>query len=230
MISGDNILTAKSVAIKAGIIMNEDAEQEYVCMTGEEFRNEVGGLTYAEDSDKPIIEDIDRFKHIASKLRVMARATPEDKHTLVVGLKQLGCVVSVTGDGINDVGALKAANVGFSMGSGCEIAKDAADMVLMDDNFSSAMSAVLWGRNIFNNIRKFLQYQITVNLAVLAIIFVNAAIYGDSPFPVIQLLWINMLMDTLAALALATEPPPPKSIRGRPARTSDDIFNKVMWR
>ncbi len=230
MVSGDNINTAKSVAIKAGILRNEDAEQRDVCMSGEEFRNEVGGLVQTDEGDHFEVANMDRFKHIANKLRVLARATPEDKHTLVVGLKQLGNCVSVTGDGINDVKALKEADVGFAMGSNCEMAKDASDMVLMNDNFAATMDAVSWGRNIFQNIRKFLQFQLTVNVGCLGTIFVSAAIYGESPFSIIQLLWINMIMDTLAALALATEPPAKDAINGKPARSTDPIFSKVMWR
>ncbi len=170
------------------------------------------------------------FKHIANRLRVMARATPEDKHALVVGLRDLSCTVAVTGDGINDVKALRAANIGLAMGSGCEIAKESADLILMDDNFGSTMNAVMWGRNIFNNIRKFLQFQLTITIAILAIILVASILFGEAPFSVIQLLWINMVMDTLAALALATEPPHPTVLKGRPVRGCDKIFSQVMWR
>ena len=185
MISGDNLHTAKACAIKVGILAPEEAEQEHVCMTGSDFRREVGGLETVIDKDgneRVEVKHKQAFKHVANRLRVMARATPEDKHVLIAGLRDLGCVVAVTGDGINDVGALRASNVGFAMGSGCEIAKDAADMILMDDNFASTMSAVMWGRNIFNNIRKFLQFQLTVNISCLATIFVCATIFGDSPF------------------------------------------------
>ena len=154
MISGDNMLTARACAIKVGILSADEADQEYVCMTGDEFRNAVGGLEKADEKCK--VNDMEVFKHVANRLRVLSRATPDDKHAFITGLKQLGCVVAVTGDGINDVGALRASNVGFAMGTGCETAKDASDMILMDDNFSSTISAVLWGRNIFDNIRKFL--------------------------------------------------------------------------
>lgn len=212
MISGDHLYTARHVAMNVGILSQEEADQKHVCMTGEEFRQEVGGVHKVTDKDGKEKEEVVNklnFKHIANRLRVMARATPEDKHALVVGLRDLGCVVAVTGEGINDVKALRASNIGLAMGSGCEMAKEASDLILMDDNFGSTMNAVMWGRNIFNNIRKFLVFQVTVNISCLAIIVVGAIIFGESPFSVIQLLWINMIMDTLAALALATEPPPP---------------------
>lgn len=112
----------------------------------------------------------------------MGRAIPYDKHLLVVGLKELGKNVAVTGDGINDVDALKAADVGFAMGSGVSIAKDAADMILISDNFEATMNAVMWGRNIYQNVRKFLQFQVTVNFSVLLIIFIGAVFKGQSPF------------------------------------------------
>lgn len=210
MLSGDHLETAKAVAIKSGIVTAEEADQDMVCMDAATFRSRVGGTQKGKDEKGNEIDEVvefTEFRQIADKLKVLARSTPEDKHTVVVGLKAMGKSVAVTGDGINDVHALRAANVGFAMGSGCEIAKDASDMILMNDNFGATMVAVKFGRNIYDNIRKFLQFQMTMNLAVLAIIFVVALIFGDSPFCVIQLLYINLLMDAFAALALATEPP-----------------------
>ena len=159
MISGDHIETAKSVAIKAGIIAEQEANEKNVCMTGEEFRNAVGQLRKELDSEgnaKMHIQNIQEFRNIQSRLRVLARAIPYDKHLLVVGLKQLGRTVAVTGDGINDIDALKSADVGFAMGSGCSVAKDAADMILIGDDFESTMKAVMWGRNIFANVKRFI--------------------------------------------------------------------------
>lgn len=111
-------------------------------------------------------------------MKVLARAIPYDKHLLVVGLKELGKAVAVTGDGINDVDALRSADVGFSMGSGCSVAKDASDMILTDDNFDSTMKAVMWGRNIYLNVRRFIQFQLTVNFTALVVVFLSALIKG----------------------------------------------------
>ncbi len=233
MISGDNLLTAKAVAIECKILAPEEQEQKHVCMTGEEFRSEVGGLHTVEDKNGRMKQEVinkQNFKHIANRLRVLARATPEDKHIFVVGMRDLDCAVAVTGEGINDIHALRAANVGLTMGSACEIAKDASDIILMDDNFSSSVSSVMWGRNIFQNIRKFLQFQLTVNVSCLSIVLLCCLIFGESPFSVIQLLWINLIMDTLAALALATEPPHPTALKGRPVRVYDKMLSQVMWR
>ena len=138
----------------------------------------------------------------------MARASPEDKFMLVTGLIDLGNVVAVTGDGANDAPALKKADVGFAMGiSGSDISKDAADIIIMDDNFTSIITAIKWGRNIYNCIRKFLQFQLTVNIVALFMSFLGALILTESPLNAIQMLWINLIMDTFASLALATEPP-----------------------
>lgn len=161
MVSGDNLETARAVAIKAGIITEEEAKTKYVCMPGEEFRRLVGDLRKERDAEgnfNMAIQNKSEFKTISLKLKVLARATPKDKHTLVVGLRELGRAVAVTGDGINDVDALKMANVGFAMGSGCSIAKDAADMIIVEDNFESVMFGVMWGRNIYDNVRRFVQF------------------------------------------------------------------------
>ena len=163
-------------------------------------------------------------------MRVIARATPSDKYLLVTGLKELGRGVAVTGDGINDVDALKTANVGFAMGSGVSAAKDASDMILMDDNFEATMKAVMWGRNIYDNVRRFIQFQITVNFSVLLVEFFGAAVMGDVPLGTVQLLWINLIMDTFAALALASEVPHPSIIRTPPVKADDLIIEKYMWR
>jgi len=160
----------------------------------------------------------------------LGRAIPYDKHLLVVGLKELGKVVAVTGDGINDVDALRAADVGFAMGSGVSVAKDAADMILINDNFEATMNAVMWGRNIYANVRRFIQFQVTVNFSALAVVFIGACFMGESPLTVVQLLWINLIMDTMAALALATERPHPSIIRSPPIKKGDTILTPVLWR
>lgn len=161
---------------------------------------------------------------------MLARAIPYDKHLLVVGLKQLGRTVAVTGDGINDIDALKSADVGFAMGSGVSVAKDAADMILMDDNFESTMKAVMWGRNIFANVKRFIQFQVSVNITSLSVVLLGIIILGESPFATVHLLWINLIMDTLAALALATERPHPSIIKSPPIRQGDNILTPVVWR
>jgi P-type Ca2+ transporter type 2B len=163
MVTGDNIETAKAIAIEAGLITRQEANQEYVCMEGRHFREIVGGLKKLEDPSNPdgrTREEIGNkkaFRDVASKLKVLARSTPEDKYMLVTGLRDENNVVAVTGDGTNDAPALKKADVGFAMGiTGTEVAKEASDIILLDDNFASIITAVRWGRNIYTNVRKFL--------------------------------------------------------------------------
>lgn len=164
MVTGDNLDTAKAIALDAGIITKEEAELEYMCMDGKTFRETCGGLKKINDpSDRNLLkEEIGNkkaFREVADRLKVLARSTPEDKYMLVTGLKELSHVVAVTGDGTNDAPALKKADVGFAMGiTGTEVAKEASDIILLDDNFASIITAVKWGRNIYTNVRKFLQF------------------------------------------------------------------------
>jgi len=163
MVTGDNLDTAKAIAIEAGIVSALEADQQYVCMEGKEFRELCGGMRKLEDHNdanllKESIANMRNFKTIEKKLKVLARSTPEDKYMLVTGLKDLQAVVAVTGDGTNDAPALKKADVGFAMNSGTNVAKEASDIVLIDDNFASIITAVRWGRNIYTNVRKFLQF------------------------------------------------------------------------
>lgn len=162
MISGDNIATAKAQAIKAGIITEREANEQYVCMDAKAFHKNVGGVNKFTDNDGKDIYEVknkSNFYNIAEKLKVLARSTPEDKLTLVAGLKQMGEIVGVTADGLNDIKALKYSNVGICMGeSGCMVAKEASDMIILNDDFCSALKATQWGRNIFDNIKKFLQF------------------------------------------------------------------------
>lgn len=161
-------------------------------MTGKEFREQCGGLIKIEDPNNQgyLNEEIRNklmFKRIAAKLKVLARSTPEDKYMLVRGLQDImGRVVAVTGDGTNDAPALKKADVGLSMGiTGTNVAKEASDIVLLDDNFGSIITAVKWGRNIFQNIRKFLQFQLTINVVAIFIVFYGGVTTGKSPITVV---------------------------------------------
>ena len=162
MVTGDNIETAKAIAIEAGILTRAQIDNKYSCMDGKSFREACGGLRRIETQSgllKEEIVDQNNFREIAANLQVLARSTPEDKYMLVTGLRDLGKVVAVTGDGTNDAPALKRADVGFAMGiNGTEVAKEAADIILLDDNFASIVTAVKWGRNIFCCVRKFLQF------------------------------------------------------------------------
>ncbi len=169
------------------------------------------------------------FLPLLKHLRVLARSRPEDKYLLVTGLREFGEVVAVTGDGTNDAPALKKADVGFAMGiTGTDVAKHAADIILMDDNFASIVKACMWGRNIYDNIRKFLQFQITVNLVALFTAFVGSVILKQSPLQAIQLLWVNLIMDSLGSLALATEPPKIDLLNRPPHGRNEYIISRRM--
>jgi Ca2+ transporting ATPase len=213
MVTGDNIDTAKAIALEAGILKPEHKDRKYAVMEGKTFREACGGLRKIETGSDLLREEIvnkEIFKEIAASLQVLGRSTPEDKYMLVTGLRDLGATVAVTGDGTNDAPALKRADVGFAMGiSGTEVAKEAADIILLDDNFKSIVTAVKWGRNIYACVRKFLQFQLVINIGAIIILIVSSvALPADSPpMGTLQMLWINILMDTFAALALATEPP-----------------------
>ena len=196
MVTGDNISTAKKIAEEAGILTEGG-----VALEGPEF---------AKMSD----EDIDR---VLPNLQVLARSLPMDKLRLVQRLMANKHVVGVTGDGTNDAPALKQADVGLSMGiAGTDVAKEASDIIILDDNFNSCVFSILWGRCIFDNIRKFLQFQLTVNFSALLVAFIGACSRRGSPLRAIQLLWVNLIMDTMAALALGTEKPHPDLLERPP--------------
>jgi Ca2+ transporting ATPase len=237
MVTGDNIDTAKAIAIEAGLVTAEDAEKEFVCMEGKQFREYVGGLkelphpTKEGERKKEEIGNKKAFRDIRDKLKVLARSTPEDKYMLVTGLKELNAVVAVTGDGTNDAPALKKADVGFAMGiTGTEVAKEASDIILLDDNFASIITAVKWGRNIYTNVRKFLQFQLTVNCVAMFIVFLGGVVVSDPPLTAVQMLWVNLIMDTFAALALATEAPSETILEEPPYSRTELIVTPVMWR
>ncbi|KAK4755488.1 hypothetical protein SAY87_009245 [Trapa incisa] len=218
MITGDNVHTARAIAIESGILDSEEEDTsniEEAIVEGVEFRN---------FSPEERIVAVD-------KIRVMARSSPFDKLLMVQTLKQKGHVVAVTGDGTNDAPALKEADIGLSMGiQGTEVAKESSDIVILDDNFSSVVTVIRWGRCVYNNIQKFIQFQLTVNVAALVINFVAAVSSGQVPLTAVQLLWVNLIMDTLGALALATEQPTNALMGHPPVGRTDPLITLVMWR
>ncbi|KAM0359560.1 hypothetical protein ACHAPY_009790 [Fusarium culmorum] len=211
MVTGDNIVTARAIATECGIFTDG------IVMEGPEFR-------------KLSEEELDR---VIPRLQVLARSSPDDKRILVTRLKVLGETVAVTGDGTNDAPALKAADIGFSMGiSGTEVAKEASEIILMDDNFASIITALKWGRAVNDAVQKFLQFQITVNITAVILSFVTS-MYNPDMEPVlkaVQLLWINLIMDTMAALALATDPPTDDILDRPPQPKSAPLITMNMWK
>jgi Ca2+-transporting ATPase len=164
-----------------------------------------------------------------SRIKILARARPLDKFRMVRLLQDQGHVVAVTGDGTNDAPALKKADVGLAMGiAGTEVAKEASKIVLLDDSFATIVSAVHWGRSLYENIQRFIQFQLTINVSALAIAFLGPFIGVKPPFTVLQLLWINVIMDTFAAIALCSEPPRPGLMSMRPKRRDESIVNRSM--
>lgn len=212
MCTGDNVLTARSIATQCGIFTPGG-----IIMEGPIFR-QLG------QSD--MIE-------VVPRLQVLARSSPEDKKILVETLKKVGEIVAVTGDGTNDGPALKTANVGFSMGiAGTEVAKEASDIILMDDNFASIVKAIIWGRCVNDAVRKFLQFQISTNVTAVVITFVTAVSSSTeaSVLSAVQLLWINIIMDTFAALALATDPASEKLLNRKPDKKTAPLFTVEMYK
>ena len=176
------------------------------------------------------IKDTIHFIELTRNLKVMARSQPIHKYALVLGLKELDKIVAVTGDGTNDAPALSKSDVGFAMFAGTDIAKDSSDIIIMDNNFSSLVVAIIYGRNIYDNIRKFLQFQLTVNLCACLLVFICACIGNDTPLTTIQMLWINLIMDSLGSLALATEPPYEELLDRNPTKRDESIINGKMWK
>ncbi|XP_031238740.1 plasma membrane calcium-transporting ATPase 4 isoform X4 [Mastomys coucha] len=225
MVTGDNVNTARAIATKCGILTPGD---DFLCLEGKEFnriiRNEKGQV------------EQEKLDKIWPRLRVLARSSPTDKHTLVKGIidSTVGDqrqVVAVTGDGTNDGPALKKADVGFAMGiAGTDVAKEASDIILTDDNFTSIVKAVMWGRNVYDSISKFLQFQLTVNVVAVIVAFTGACITQDSPLKAVQMLWVNLIMDTFASLALATEPPTDSLLRRRPYGRDKPLISRTMMK
>ena len=176
------------------------------------------------------IKNKKNFIEIVKNLKVMARSQPIHKYALVLGLKELNQIVAVTGDGTNDAPALSKSDVGFAMFSGTDIAKESSDIVIMNNNFSSLLIAIIYGRNIYDNIRKFLQFQLTVNFCACLLVFICACIGNETPLTTIQMLWINLIMDSLGSLALATEPPYEELLYRSPTKKDESIINGKMWK
>ena len=171
----------------------------------------------------------EQVKQLLPNLRVVARALPTDKSRLVRLSQELGLVTGMTGDGVNDAPALKLADVGFAMGSGTEVAKEAGDIIILDDNLKSICRAILYGRTIFKSIRKFIIFQTTVNITAVFVSVVGPLVGVDTPVTVVQILWINMVMDTLAGLAFGAEPPMPEYMAEPPKKRDEKIMNRYMW-
>ena len=234
-------------------------ENQPKALTGNTFYNSVGGLIcevcqedtnlckcpkteseakqLAEKNNEPqkkvkrdVIKNMENFKKVTKNLNVMARSQPIHKYALVLGLKTLKNVVAVTGDGTNDAPALSKSDVGFAMFAGTDIAKEASDIVIIDNNFSSIVIAIIYGRNIYDNIRKFLQFQLSVNFCACILVFVCACIGNETPLTPIQMLWVNLIMDSLGSLALATEPPYEELLNRAPTRRNESMINGKMWK
>ncbi|XP_010417052.1 PREDICTED: putative calcium-transporting ATPase 7, plasma membrane-type [Camelina sativa] len=211
MVTGDNINTAKAIARECGILTYDGIAIE--------------GPVFREKNQEEMLE-------LIPKIQVMARSSPMDKHTLVKQLRTtFDEVVAVTGDGTNDAPALHEADIGLAMGiAGTEVAKESADVIILDDNFSTIVTVAKWGRSVYINIQKFVQFQLTVNVVALIVNFSSACLTGSAPLTAVQLLWVNMIMDTLGALALATEPPNNELMKRMPVGRRGNFITNVMWR
>ena len=211
IVTGDTPGTATEIARQIGLWKPEDTE-----------RNRITGAAFAELSDE---EALDRVLD----LKIMSRARPTDKQRLVQLLQKKGAVVAVTGDGTNDAPALNHAQVGLSMGTGTSVAKEASDITLLDDSFNSIATAVMWGRSLYKNIQRFIVFQLTINFVALFIVLLGSLIGTDLPLTVTQMLWVNLIMDTFAALALASIPPSEDVMEEKPRKSTDFIITRPMW-
>ncbi|XP_052827689.1 plasma membrane calcium-transporting ATPase 2 isoform X3 [Octopus bimaculoides] len=226
MVTGDNVNTARSIAAKCGILR---PGEEFLVIEGREFNHRIRDPATGEVKQE-------LFDQVWPQLRVLARSSPQDKYTLVKGIidSRINAnreVVAVTGDGTNDGPALKKADVGFAMGiSGTDVAKEASDIILTDDNFTSIVKAVMWGRNVYDSIAKFLQFQLTVNVVAVLVAFFGACTINDSPLKAIQMLWVNLIMDTLASLALATELPTEELLKRKPYGRTKALISRTMMK
>lgn len=213
IVTGDTPGTAKEIGRQIGL-WDDSRDTD---------RNIITGVEFAELSDSALLNRV-------GDLKIIARARPMDKKRLVEALQKRGEVVAVTGDGTNDAPALKAAQVGLSMGDGTSVAKEASDITIVDNSFSSIGRAVMWGRSLYQNIRRFILFQMTVNVAACLIVLAGAFMGMQSPLTVTQMLWVNLIMDTFAAMALASLPPTRSVMRDKPRDQRDFIINHPMWR
>lgn len=211
IVTGDTPGTAREIGRQIGL-----------WQPGDGAPNEITGPAFAALSDEELNERI-------MDLKIISRARPMDKKRLVETLQAKGQVVAVTGDGTNDAPALKAAHVGLSMGDGTSVAKEASDITIMDNSFASITRAVMWGRSLYRNIQRFILFQMTINVSACLIVFIGAFIGTTSPLTVTQMLWVNLIMDTFAAMALASLPPSPDVMQCRPRRREDFIITRPMW-
>ncbi len=213
IVTGDTPGTAKEIGRQIGL-WDDSRDTD---------RNIITGVEFAELSDSALLNRV-------GDLKIIARARPMDKKRLVEALQKRGEVVAVTGDGTNDAPALKAAQVGLSMEDGTSVAKEASDITIVDNSFSSIGRAVMWGRSLYQNIRRFILFQMTVNVAACLIVLAGAFMGMQSPLTVTQMLWVNLIMDTFAAMALASLPPTRSVMRDKPRDQRDFIINHPMWR
>lgn len=213
IVTGDTSGTAKEIGRQIGL-WDDETDTDRNIITGAEFESL---------SDEELSERVE-------ELKIIARARPMDKKRLVEALQRNNEVVAVTGDGTNDAPALKAAHVGLSMGDGTSVAKEASDITIMDNSFTSISSAVMWGRSLYKNIQRFILFQMTVNVVASLVVLFGAFMGIQSPLTVTQMLWVNLIMDTFAAMALASLPPTKNVMKEKPRRRNDFIINKSMWR
>lgn len=213
IVTGDTPATAREIARQIGLW--DDA------VDGE--RNHITGADFAAATDEELLDRV-------QELKIMSRARPLDKQRLVRLLQQRGEVVAVTGDGTNDAPALNFANVGLSMGSGTSVAKDASDITLLDDSFTSIATAVMWGRSLYRNIQRFVLFQLTINFVAILICFIGALFGTEMPLTVVQILWVNIIMDTFAAMAMASLPPSEEVMRDKPRARDEFIISRGMAR
>ena len=210
IVTGDTPGTATEIARQIGLWTEADTDRNRI--TGTEFAN---------------LTDDEALNRVMD-LKIMSRARPTDKQRLVQLLQQKGAVVAVTGDGTNDAPALNHAQVGLSMGSGTSVAKEASDITLLDDSFKSIATAVMWGRSLYKNIQRFILFQLTINFVALFIVLLGSLVGTELPLTVTQMLWVNLIMDTFAALALASIPPSESVMQAKPRKSSDFIITPTM--
>lgn len=210
IVTGDTPGTATEIARQIGLWQPEDTE-----------RNRITGVAFSELTDEKALDRV-------MDLKIMSRARPTDKQRLVQLLQQKGAVVAVTGDGTNDAPALNHAQVGLSMGTGTSVAKEASDITLLDDSFNSIGTAVMWGRSLYKNIQRFIVFQLTINFVALFIVLLGALVGTELPLTVTQMLWVNLIMDTFAALALASIPPSESVMKEKPRKSTDFIITQSM--